>query len=296
MKTKRNISGVLLLDKPAGLSSNQVLQAVKRLFAAAKAGHTGTLDPMATGLLPVCLGEATKFSGVLLGADKTYEAVLKLGLVTSTGDTEGEILSRREVRVEKSDVIEVLDHLTGPVMQLPPMYSALKYKGKPLYEYARKGEQVERKPRPVTIFLLRLDAMEGDEVTITVRCSKGTYVRTLAEDIGTVLGCGAHLAALRRTAIGHLDLSRAVTPKQLEMMTMPERDEILGPVDRLLQQYPPLVLESEQACALRRGQQVTGPEPNETGPVRLYDAQNRFLGMGEVTEGGSIVPRRLVAG
>lgn len=285
----------MLLDKPPGLSSNQALQAAKRLLEAAKAGHTGTLDPMATGLLAICFGEATKFSGALLGADKTYEAVLRLGIVTSTGDAEGRILWRSEVRVDRSDAAKVLERFIGSIMQVPPMHSALKYKGKPLYEYARSGAAVERSPRPVTIFLLRFDAMEGDEMTITVRCSKGTYVRTLAEDIGTALGCGAHLTALRRTVIGDLVLSNALTLDQLAMMHMAEREEMLSPVDSLLQAYPALVLEWEQAYALCRGRQVTSSGINGAGPVRLYDEKRRFLGLGEVTEGEQIVPRRMVA-
>jgi tRNA pseudouridine 55 synthase len=291
---KRPVSGVLLLDKPAGISSNSALQKAKRLYQAAKAGHTGNLDPFATGLLPVCLGEATKFSQFLLDADKTYQGWVRLGQTTTTGDPEGEVLSRSPVDVGLAQVEQVLSRFVGRISQVPPMYSALKRDGKPLYEYARQGVEVEREAREVTIYDLRLDRFAGEEVVITVRCSKGTYIRTLAEDIGKALGCGAYLEALRRTAIGGFAIGDAKTLEQLDGVSLEERDAWLLPADSLLQGFPQVELDADSAFYLGRGQEVWLPRTAVDGVVRLYDDKRRFLGIGEVTGEGKIAPRRLV--
>lgn len=291
---KRPVSGVLLLDKPAGISSNSALQKAKRLYQAAKAGHTGNLDPFATGLLPVCLGEATKFSQFLLDADKTYQGWVRLGQTTTTGDPEGVVLSRSPVDVGLAQVEQVLSRFVGRISQVPPMYSALKRDGKALYEYARQGVEVERAPREVTIYDLRLDRFAGDELVITVRVSKGTYIRTLAEDIGKVLGCGAYLEALRRTAIGEFAIEDAKTLEQLDGMSLEERDACLLPADSLLQGFPEVELDADSAFYLSRGQEVWLPRTAVDGVVRLYDDKRRFLGIGEVTGEGKIAPRRLV--
>ena len=227
----RPLNGVLLFDKPLELSSNIALQKVRRLFQAEKAGHTGTLDPLATGLLPICFGEATKFSVGLLESDKTYKAKIKLGQTTTTGDAEGEIIASHDVSVSDEQVQAVLISLRGEIKQLPPMYSALKHQGKPLYEYIRKGVTIERELRNVFIHDLSLEKLKGDELEISVRCSKGTYVRTLAEDIGSGLGCGAHLQGLGRTEIGSFSLNHAYTLPELEAMTSAERDACLLPLD-----------------------------------------------------------------
>ena len=302
--TKRNISGGLLLDKPSGISSNQALQIAKRLFTAAKAGHTGTLDPLATGLLPICFGEATKFSSALLGADKTYAATLKLGYISSTGDAEGEISAAGEgASFTVQQVEKVLSNFIGSITQIPPMYSALKHQGKPLYAYAREGVEIERKPRQITIYGLTLQALTGDELRVMVKCSTGTYVRTLAEDIGKALGCGgAYLTALRRSSIDGLELSQAVTLDTLETMTLAQRDACLRPVDSLLHDIPAITLQAAAASLLLQGQVVDLPQEiaklgEIDGKVRLYQADGLFLGLGEVVTtvaGGKIAPKRLL--
>lgn len=293
-RIKRPVDGVLLLDKPAGLSSNQALQQAKRLFQAAKAGHTGSLDPFATGLLPLCLGEATKFSHFLLDADKTYRATLQLGATTTTGDTEGEIVTTAEVHVGRTEMESVLRSFTGEISQVPPMYSALKHQGKALYEYARAGVEIERPARAVTIHRIELLGLAGTCAEIEVSCSKGTYIRTLAEDIGKTLGCGAYLTQLRRLETGGFGLARAVTLAQLEAMPIEARDALLLPPDSLLQQLPPICLDKDSAYYLCQGQAVWKAGTVQQGEVRLYGEANRFLGLGEVTEDGKIAPRRLV--
>lgn len=293
-RVKRPVSGVLLLDKPQGITSNAALQQVKRLFQAAKAGHTGNLDPVATGLLPICFGEATKFSGFLLDADKVYQAVFKLGATTSTGDIEGEILSRHPVHVSRAQAEDALKRFVGEISQVPPMYSALKHQGKPLYSYARAGVEIAREARPVTIYTLQLEAFREDELEVTVACSKGTYIRVLAEDIGRVLGCGAFMQSLRRTRIGEFDLGQAVTLLQLEQMSLEERDAALLPADCLVAEQPKVVLDADSAYYLRQGQPVWLAKQSARGLVRLYDDMRVFLGVGEVTAEGKIAPRRLV--
>ncbi|OIQ81276.1 tRNA pseudouridine synthase B [mine drainage metagenome] len=293
-RIKRRVDGVLLLDKPAGLSSNQALQQVKRLYMAAKAGHTGTLDPFATGLLPICLGEATKFSHFLLDADKTYRATLKFGATSTTGDTEGEIVAAAEMDVTREMVESALHQFVGEICQIPPMYSALKHQGKALYEYARAGVEIERQPRAVTIYKLMADEFKGSSTVIMVSCSKGTYIRTLAEDIGKAIGCGAYLTQLCRIETGGFDLSQAVTMEMLESMTLEQRDMRLLPADILVQQFPEVTLDADSAYYLCRGQSVWKSGALPPGVLRLYAEPSRFLGLGEVDADGKIAPRRLV--
>ena len=299
---KRPLDGVLLFDKPLELSSNTALQKVRRLFQAEKAGHTGTLDPLATGLLPVCFGEATKFSAALLDADKTYCATLRLGQTTTTGDAEGEILTELPVEIGQSDVDAVLAEFRGNIQQLPPMHSALKHQGKPLYEYIRKGETIARELRSVAIHELALNSFSGNEsekllarhlMDITVRCSKGTYIRTLAEDIGAALGCGAHLIALRRTAIAHFDLCDAYTLQQLEAMSVAEREVCVLPLESLMPGMPQLHLDAIQIKRLAQGQRLALDTGLPDGRVSLYGPQG-FIGMG-LLQGRRLAPQRLLA-
>ena len=289
----RPLNGVLLFDKPLELSSNIALQKVRRLFQAEKAGHTGTLDPLATGLLPICFGEATKFSVGLLESDKTYRAQIKLGQNTTTGDAEGEITSSHDVAVDEAQVQQVLAGLRGEIQQMPPMYSALKFQGKPLYEYIRKGETIERELRSVVIHELIMERLSGAELDISVRCSKGTYVRTLAEDIGKALGCGAHLRGLRRTTIAAFSLDHAYTLPQLEAMTSEERDDCLLPLDCMLSDLPRLDLDSVQVERMAQGQRLGLDLPFPDGKLRLY-AEGEFVGLGELS-GRRLAPSRLVS-
>ena len=293
-RVKKNVNGVLLLDKPLGFSSNQALQKVKWLYSAAKAGHTGTLDPLATGLLPICLGEATKFAQYVTDADKTYFATIKLGATTTTGDAEGELLTTAPVNVTYAQFQTVCKQFIGEISQVPPMYSALKHEGKALYEYARAGVDIERQARLITIKKIEVNALEGDIAQITVTCSKGTYIRTLAEDIGTVLGCGAHLIGLRRTETAGYLLSQAVTIEQLEAMLIVAREVLLLPVDSAIEKLPKVILNSDTAYYLMQGQAVwqAGKLPN--GDLRLYDEQNNFLGLGCLQDDGKITPKRLI--
>jgi tRNA pseudouridine55 synthase len=289
----RPLNGVLLFDKPLELSSNIALQKVRRLFQAEKAGHTGTLDPLATGLLPVCFGEATKFSVGLLESDKTYRACIRLGQTTTTGDAEGEITASHAVNVSEAQVQEALQGLRGEIQQLPPMHSALKHQGKPLYEYIRKGETIARELRSVVIHELVLERLGTDELEISVRCSKGTYVRTLAEDIGLALGCGAHLTGLRRTKIARFSLDSAYTLPQLEAMTSMERDVCLLPLDCMLLDLPRLDLDSVQLGRLAQGQRLGLDLALPDGKLRLY-AEGEFIGLGELC-GRRLAPSRLIA-
>lgn len=293
---KRAVHGVLMLDKPLGLSSNDALQKVKRLFRAEKAGHTGTLDPLATGLLPLTFGAATKFSQVSLEADKGYRATLQLGLTTTTGDGEGEIQQRREVSVTPDALEAACAAFRGPIAQLPPMYSALKHQGRALYELAREGITVERQPRDVTIHALDIVEWQPEAalLVVDVRCSKGTYIRTLAEDIGERLGCGAHLAALRRTASGPVDVARSVTLEQLEAMDDAARLALLQAPDSLLGDWPEVELSNDEAGRFLSGMRRRvglGDLPQ----VRVYGRLPRaFLGSGHVT-GGELIADRLLS-
>ena len=286
------MDGVLLLDKSGGMTSNSALQSARRLFSAAKAGHTGTLDPLATGLLPVCFGEATKFSADLLDADKTYEAEVLFGITTDTGDCEGEAIRTCSPDFAQSDLEAVLSRFRGPISQIPPMYSALKRDGKPLYELARQGVEVERQPRDVTIHELQLLDFSGDRCRLRVSCSKGTYIRTLAEDIGNALGCGAHLTALRRTQVGSLAISGAVTLDQLSEISEEERSVYLQPPDALLQTLPIVCLNEDDTCRFSHGNPVSVASACE-GKCRVY-CGDRLLGIGEADRSGKVSPRRLV--
>ncbi len=293
-RTKRPISGVLLLDKPLGYSSNQALQKVKWLFQAAKAGHTGTLDPLATGLLPICLGEATKFAQVLTDADKTYIATIKLGVTTTTADAEGEVLSVKPVGVSPAQFDTACQLFLGEISQVPPLHSALKVDGKPMYEYARAGQEVERKPRQVKIHAIERLAFNEDVVQIKVTCSKGTYIRTLAEDIGHALGCGAHLLGLRRTATAGYGLEQAITIEALEAMDLAERDASLLPVDSAIADLPRVELGADAAYFLMQGQAVWVAGKVPQGDLRLYDDAGSFLGLGYRLDSGKIAPKRLL--
>lgn len=292
---RRQVDGVLLLDKPAGMTSNTALQVARRLFNAEKAGHTGTLDPLATGLLPLCFGEATKFAGELLDADKAYRATLKLGITTDTADAEGQALRERPVSVTPDAFDAMLLRFLGEIEQVPPMHSALKRDGKPLYEYARAGIELERAPRRVTIYKLRRLSFAGHaaEAEIEVSCSKGTYVRTLAADIGEALGCGAHLTALRRTRIGDLGLAGAVTLEGLEALEPAARDASLAPADALVSKLPRADLSGAEVARILHGQAVrwNGAAGERW---RLY-GDGRFLGLAGMTEDGWLQPKRLLA-
>lgn len=290
---RRRVDGVLLLDKPPGMSSNAALQKARWLFNAEKAGHTGTLDPLATGLLPLCFGEATKFSSTLLDADKTYLATVKLGVVTDTCDAEGKVLATHSVTTTEADVLAELTRFTGEIEQVPPMFSALKREGKPLYELARQGIEVERTPRRVTIHTLELLAWRGDSFDLRVACSKGTYIRTLAADIGAELGCGAHLAALRRTRVGSLDIAQALTIEAIEALPAEARDHLLQPVDALLADLPAERLNAADAARLLQGQAICSSGVPSC-QRRLYGPQG-FIGLGELTADGWIAPRRMIA-
>lgn len=300
-KKRVPVHGVLLLDKHAGLSSNDALVKAKWLLNALKAGHTGTLDPFATGLLPLCFGEATKFAQDLLEADKTYETVVHLGVTTTTGDTEGEIQLTSEVNVTRAQIDAVLAQFRGAIDQVPPMYSALKRDGKPLYEYARAGITLEREARRVTIHLLEVIAFDAPYLTLRVHCSKGTYIRVLGEDIGAALGCGAHLQALRRVQVGDLKIDTALTLEQFAAKDEGERVAALASVDALLVSFPALYLSEELSRRFLHGQRLSlGKEnialPATEGRVRVYrESDQQLLGTGLMQEFGVLAPERLVS-
>lgn len=289
---RRKVDGVLLLDKPLGISSNAALQQARRLFNAAKAGHTGTLDPLATGLLPLCFGEATKFAGELLHSDKAYEATVALGIVTDTADAEGMVIETLPVTATDVDVRAVLSRFMGEIEQVPPMYSALKRDGKPLYELARQGIEIERAPRKVKIHALEMLAWRGDSFDLRVVCSKGTYIRTLAADIGVALGCGAHLSALRRTGVAALDVVQAISLETVEALPVGQRDSLLQPTDALLAGLPAVQLNEQEAGQLLRGQPIrwTGAPFCQR---RLIGPQG-FIGLGECENDGKLKPKRMV--
>ncbi|MHB1214874.1 MAG: tRNA pseudouridine(55) synthase TruB [Thiobacillus sp.] len=294
MKPARQpIDGVLLLNKPVGITSNAALQKAKWLLNAKKAGHTGTLDPFADGLLPLCFGEATKFSAYLLEADKRYMAVLQLGVTTTTGDPEGEVLSTREVTVDREAIGAVLPRFMGEIEQIPPMHSALKHQGRPLYEYARAGIEIERAPRKVHIRALELLECDLPRVVLDVQCSAGTYIRTLAQDIGAVLGCGAHLTALTRTTAGGFKLGDAHTLAHLESLDIDQRNALLLPADCLVAHLPAVQLDAIDTEALCQGRAIAYPDA-APGLTRAYAASNRFIGLVDANA-GQLVPRRLIA-
>lgn len=291
---KREIDGVFLLDKPLGFSSNQALKKIQWLFNAKKAGHTGTLDPMATGLLPICLGEATKFSHRLLNAHKSYIATIQLGITTSTGDQEGEVISEKEVVLNEAQLKDTLKKFIGDTTQIPPMYSALKFEGKPLYEYAREGIEIERKSRQIKIFDIKLINIEKSIITIEVLCSKGTYIRTLAEDIGQTMGCGAHLKGLERTQTGNFQLSEALSIEALEAMPMASREKALMPIDVLLEELSSIKLNMAELDAIKKGQSIDFNSKNDK-EVRLYSPSGQFVGVGQPDLKGRLFPKRLIA-
>ena len=298
-RSGREVNGIVLLDKPLGMSSNAALQAVKRVFNARKAGHTGSLDPLATGLLPLCFGEATKASAYLLDADKAYDAEIRLGVTTITGDSEGQVTAQQDVdHLSEQTVRQVLPRFSGEIEQIPPMYSALKRNGQPLYKLARQGIEVERTPRLVTISKLELIDWNKDYLKISVCCSKGTYIRTLAEDIGVALGCGAHLLSLRRTASGPFSLDSAIELGTLEDTggVAQALDEFLLPTDAALITLPKVILDEDSADFVTRGNRVRVAEPPQQGAVRMYGPAERFLGIGEFTSDGCVAPRRIMCG
>lgn len=294
-RQKRDISGVVLLDKPLGLSSNQAMQRVKHLYQAEKAGHTGSLDPLATGLLPICLGEATKFANFLLDADKSYLATVKLGITTTSADAEGEVIAQKPVFVTLQQVESVVHQFIGDIEQTPPIYSALKVDGKPLYAYARAGQEVEIKSRYVSIHQIHLEHFEADELVFTVTCSKGTYIRTLAQDIGAKLGCGAHLKGLRRLTSGTFDLKDALPLEVLSELSLEELDAKLLPIDIKIQHLPKLTLNAEQTDIIQHGQAI---KPNQeiifNEFIRLYDMSGEFIGLAQKQADGKLHPKRLL--
>lgn len=297
-RVTRPVNGVLLLDKPPGMTSNAALQTVKRLYQAAKAGHTGSLDPLADGLLPICFGEATKISGFLLNADKAYRFRCRLGVITNTGDAEGEVLERRPVPVlDRAGVERVLARFTGEIEQLPPMYSALKHQGQRLYVLARQGREVERQPRTVTIHELWLLNLEPGVLECEVRCSKGTYIRTLAENIGTALGCGASIETLRRTSVAPYegyDMLPLAEIRQLAEQGTAALDALLLPVDTAIGDWPRVQVDATCARYLSSGQPVLVPRVPRDGWVRLYQDSAGFFGVGEILDDGRVALRRLV--
>ncbi|MBM4899052.1 tRNA pseudouridine(55) synthase TruB [Vibrio parahaemolyticus] len=301
----RPINGVILLDKPTGISSNDALQKVKRIYFAEKAGHTGALDPLATGMLPICLGEATKFSQFLLDSDKRYRVVAKLGERTNTSDSDGEVVETRPVDVTLEKLEACIEKFRGESDQVPSMFSALKYQGKPLYEYARKGIEVPRESRKITVYEIILHRFEGDEVEMEVHCSKGTYIRTIVDDLGEMLGCGAHVTMLRRTAVAKYPYEKMVTLEQLnELLEQAHREEIaprelldplLMPMDTAVEDLPEVNLIPELADMVQHGQPVQVLGAPEQGPLRLTMGEERlFIGVGEMNDDGKIAPKRLV--
>jgi tRNA pseudouridine55 synthase len=298
----RAVNGILLLDKPLGISSNRALQQAKRLFFAAKAGHTGSLDPLASGVLPLCFGEATKFSQYLLDADKAYQSTFLLGKVTASGDAEGELLETRDASgVTRSDVEAALESFRGEIEQIPSMFSAIKHQGQPLYKLARQGKEVERKVRRVTISVLELRGFRGGEnpeVDVYLECSKGTYVRSLAEDLGALLGCGGHVTALRRTMAGGFGIDECVTMPALEVLKDnsddAQMDALLLPADAALGAIPLVELTQSSGFYMQQGQPVLVPNAPGSGMVRIALETGEFLGVGEILDDGRVAPRRLV--
>ncbi|MDP8567885.1 tRNA pseudouridine(55) synthase TruB [Methylophilus aquaticus] len=293
-RIKRAVHGVLLLDKPYGFSSNQALQKVKWLYQAQKAGHTGTLDPLATGVLPICFGEATKFAQTLTDENKTYVASVKFGMTTSTGDKEGAVLSETACHVTFDAITQILPAFQGEITQIPPMYSALKFEGKPLYEYARAGVELTRAPRQVHIHEIAVLSCRDNIAEIRVTCSKGTYIRTLAEDIGHALQVGAHLVGLQRTATATYQIADTVTIESLETMSVEDRDALLLPVDTAIHGLPKLELHADAAYYFKQGNPVWLSGIIPAGELRIYSEQGLFLGLGVQQSDGRIAPKRVV--
>lgn len=297
-KRGRDISGILLLNKPTDMTSNAALQDAKYLYFAAKAGHTGALDPIATGVLPICFGEATKFSQFLLNADKKYRVVAKLGEKTTTADREGEVIETRPVEVTENQFLTAMQQFKGTIKQVPSMYSALKHNGVPLHKLARQGIEVEREAREVTIYSLELLNFSGDQVEMDVHCSKGTYIRNLVEDIGETLGCGGHVLELERTAVGQFELAETISMTQLRQMKTDdlklEMDQLLLPVEEALSDWPAIELSDNEAYYLKQGQAVQIPGAPLEGMVCLIEPDNRFLGVGKIDDDGKVAPSRLL--
>lgn len=295
---KRNVNGILLLDKPIGVTSNEVLQQVKRLYNANKAGHTGSLDPIATGMLPICFGEATKFSQFLLEANKHYTATGKLGETTASADSEGAIIQKREVKnIDAQTIEKILPKFRGKILQLPPMYSALKHKGQPLYKLARQGIEVERQPREVTVHMLQLIELNGDLVKFEMRCSKGTYVRTIIADIGELLGCGAHVIELRRLAVEPYLVAQMATLTTIQEIAAKNDykslDQLLLPIESMLVGMPEITLTADMVFYMQQGQPLVIPNAPDSGWVKMNSKAGKFLGVGEVMPDGKITPRRM---
>lgn len=295
-KRGRDIDGVFLLDKPQGMSSNDIMQKVKRVFQANKAGHSGALDPLATGMLPICLGEATKFSQFLLDADKRYVVTAKLGERTDTSDAEGQVVETRPVNVETSQILTALEQFRGDILQVPTMFSALKHNGKPLYEYARAGITVESEARPITIFEINFIEYQAPFLTLEVHCSKGTYIRTLVDDLGEVLGCGAHVTVLRRTAVADYPAEKMMTWDALQALAeQGDLDQHLLPIDTAVSKLPALKLNAEQSKGIGFGQRVKfANEAKLRGQVRLFSDKNIFLGVALIDDNNVIRPQRLI--
>tara|TARA_R110002049_G_C9131452_1_gene559048 strand:+ start:662 stop:1588 length:927 start_codon:yes stop_codon:yes gene_type:complete len=296
-KKGRDITGIIIIDKPTGRSSNHVLQQVKRLFNANKAGHTGSLDPLATGVLPVCLGEATKVSSYLLDADKQYHVTCRLGAVTDSGDSDGVIISTSIIpEFTEQDLLAILPRFIGELDQVPPMFSALKHQGQPLYKLARQGIEIERKARRITIYDIKILAITTDSFTLDVRCSKGTYIRTLVEDISHALGSGGHVAMLRRVAAAGYMEQQSITIEQLMANAennLPALDELLLPSEDALPDWPSVVLSDYMVGAVRQGQAVKVEQTFERANVRLFDPLQQFIGLAEMTEAGNVQPKRV---
>ncbi|HIO91766.1 MAG TPA: tRNA pseudouridine(55) synthase TruB [Leucothrix mucor] len=295
----RDLNGILLLNKPIGLSSNAALQRARFIFRARKAGHTGSLDPQATGVLPLCFGEATKVSGFLLGSDKRYITTVQLGQTTTTGDTEGEILSDIPVTDISDTAIQIiLDQFTGSITQIPPMFSALKHNGTPLYKLARKGIKVERKQREITIYELTLLNRTQDTLQLDVHCSKGTYIRTLAQDIGDALGFGAHITSLERTEVSPFDCSKLYTLEELQEMAEQPTEELLDstllPLDTAISQHPQIILSAEETTRVKYGLKVTRNDIPNAPLIRMYEESGEFIGIGRLSSDKTLAPKRLM--
>ncbi|EOG5375086.1 tRNA pseudouridine(55) synthase TruB [Cronobacter turicensis] len=301
----RDVHGVLLLDKPQGLSSNDALQKVKRIYNANRAGHTGALDPLATGMLPICLGEATKFSQYLLDSDKRYRVIARLGQRTDTSDADGTVVEERPVTFSEQELQDALERFRGDTLQVPTMFSALKYQGKPLYEYARQGIEVPREARPITVYELLFIRHEGDELELEVHCSKGTYIRTIIDDLGEKLGCGAHVIYLRRLAVSKYPVERMVTLEQLNALLEEAQtreiapsellDPLLMPMDSPAADYPVVNLPLTSSVYFKNGNPVRTSDAPSEGLVRVTEGEaQKFLGMGEIDSEGRVAPRRLV--
>lgn len=305
----RPINGILLLDKPYELSSNHALQQAKRIYFAQKAGHTGALDPLATGMLPICFGEATKFSQFLLDTDKVYQVTAKLGIRTTTSDADGEVVSEKPVNIDEAQLMSALEHFRGDSKQVPSMYSALKYQGQPLYKYAREGIEVPREARDITVFRLDVLRFEGDEVEMEIHCSKGTYIRTIVDDLGEALGCGAHVAQLRRVAVGQYPRDKMLTLDQLNVLLEQARedgitpsevlDPLLMPMETALVGIAKVEVDAMSASYLRHGNPVKAANAPANGTVQIFidgDEANagEFIGVGEINDDGLVAPKRIV--